>query len=203
MALARALARPHARLILLDEPFSALDTALRVRLRRELMVLQQEIDATTILVTHDPDDAMLLADELLLLEDGHVLQSGPAAAVFLRPAGQAAARLLGAETIGQGRVVAPDGIDLGGVVLPVGGPALSAGTAVGWAVRSHQVRLGQAGNGPLAAWVLSRRSMNDGQAQVRLRLGNVVVDVVTDRDGPSAGPCSATIPPDVVQVWPL
>ncbi len=67
VALARAFSRP-AELLLLDEPFSALDAPLRMQLRRELRVLQDDIEATTILVTHDPEEAFLLADELLILD---------------------------------------------------------------------------------------------------------------------------------------
>jgi ABC-type Fe3+/spermidine/putrescine transport system ATPase subunit len=97
-----ALSRP-ASLLLLDEPFSAFDAPLRSRLRREFHELQQELDATTILVTHDPAEPVLLADDLLLLDAGRVLQSGPVASVFLRPANETVARLLGAEIIGYGR----------------------------------------------------------------------------------------------------
>ena len=101
VALARALVRP-ARLLLLDEPFSALDAPLRSALRQEMLTLQNEFDATTILVTHDPVEAALLADELLVLEGGRVLQSGPTEQVFLRPASTLAARLLGAEFVAEG-----------------------------------------------------------------------------------------------------
>ena len=77
VALARALVRP-ARLLLLDEPFSALDAPLRSRVRQRYAgAAAASFDATTILVTHDPVEAALLADELLVLEGGRVLQSGP------------------------------------------------------------------------------------------------------------------------------
>jgi energy-coupling factor transporter ATP-binding protein EcfA2 len=62
-------------LLLLDEPFSAVDAPLRARLRHEFLQLQQEFDTTTILVTHDPTEAILLADELLLLDAGRVLDA--------------------------------------------------------------------------------------------------------------------------------
>ncbi|MDE2464523.1 MAG: ATP-binding cassette domain-containing protein, partial [Alphaproteobacteria bacterium] len=84
VALARALMRP-VDLVLLDEPFSALDAPLRIRLREELRRLQARLDATTILVTHDPVEAALLADEILVLADGKVLQCGTARALFRRP----------------------------------------------------------------------------------------------------------------------
>jgi len=58
----RALSRRSAKLVLLDEPFAALDTPLRIRLREEMLAFQREVEATTILVTHDPSEAMLLAE---------------------------------------------------------------------------------------------------------------------------------------------
>ena len=82
----------------------------------------------TVLVTHDPDEALLLADELLVLQEGRVLQAGRAADLLARPASAAVARLLGAEFEAPGRVKAPQALALGGgVALAVGGPALPVG----------------------------------------------------------------------------
>ena len=97
-------------LLLLDEPFSALDAPLRSSLRQEMLALQNEFNATTILVTHDPAEAALLADELLVLEGGRVLQSGPTEQVFSRPASELAARLLGAEYVAEGIAAEADTI---------------------------------------------------------------------------------------------
>ncbi|MHB8285055.1 MAG: ABC transporter ATP-binding protein/permease [Caulobacteraceae bacterium] len=202
VALARALSRPNARLVLLDEPFSALDTPLRARLRQELMMLQDEVDATTILVTHDPAEAMLLADELLLLEAGRVLQAGPVGEVFARPVSEAAARLLGAEVIGWGRVTRDGRIDIGGgVLLIAAGPALSANVAVGWSVRPFQVRLGEAGAYP--ATLLSQAPVRDGQRRVTLKLGDVELSLLTDPSCPALGRCRVDIDPQALQVWPV
>ena len=117
VALARALVRP-ARLLLLDEPFSALDAPLRARLRREMLALQNELTATTILVTHDPAEAAMLADEILVFENGRVLQSGLTDQVFRRPNSETVARLLGADHAAKGIASGIDGIAIGaGVVL--------------------------------------------------------------------------------------
>ncbi len=200
VALARALARRSPGLILLDEPFSALDAPLRARMRRELLQVQGELDSTTVLVTHDPVEAMLLADELLLLQDGRVLQAGPVSAVFLRPASADAAALLGAETGGRGVVAAPDRIDLGdGVQLRVGGPRLPVGNIVGFAVRPHQIRLGAGGDMP--GRIVARAAVHDGQRQVVVRLGDQTLDVVADPGCPDEGPCMIAIDPWAVQVW--
>ena len=203
VALARALSRPSARLILLDEPFSALDAALRTDLRRELLALQAEVDATTILVTHDPTEALLLADELLLLENGRVLQSGPAGLLYRRPANETAARLLGADMIGHGRAVAPDRIGLGlGAVLTVDRPFLVPGTRVGWSVRPHQIRLASPGKAGIEAQILAARTNNDGSARVKLRLGDNMLNAIMDSE-PQKGTCVVLIQPHVVQVWPV
>ena len=94
VGLARALAfRP--RLVLLDEPFSALDAPVRDELRRELRRLQREAGLSTVIVTHDPEEAALLADEILVVDEGRLLQAGPRAEVFARPASPHVARLLG------------------------------------------------------------------------------------------------------------
>ncbi|HEY2035848.1 MAG TPA: ATP-binding cassette domain-containing protein, partial [Steroidobacteraceae bacterium] len=132
VALARALSR-RAHLLLLDEPFSALDAPLRASLREELLSLQREFSGTTIVVTHDPVEAALLADELLILENGRVLQAGQTAEVFRRPANETVARVLGAQNTGRGIAVSPDRIAVGdGVALEVAGPPLDLGQPVGW-----------------------------------------------------------------------
>jgi len=122
VALARALVRP-CRLILLDEPFSALDTPRRRQLRQTLRALQNELSATTILVTHDPDEAALLADEILVLDQGQVLQAGKTAALFSRPASLQVAALLGITNLGAGRKCAHARIAIGGGVELIVDPA--------------------------------------------------------------------------------
>ena len=199
VALARALSR-RSRLLLLDEPFSALDAPLRARLQQEMLALQAEIDATSILVTHDPAEAMLLADELLLLADGHVLQSGPVEAVFQRPASETAARLLGAENVSAGRAVAPHHIDVGGVLLKVSGLPLHNGP-VGWAVRRGSVRLG--GEHGYAGEVLQVGEIRAGQRSLVVRIGEAELRVTADPGEPrSPGHCRISIDPAAIQVWP-
>jgi ABC-type Fe3+/spermidine/putrescine transport system ATPase subunit/ABC-type sulfate transport system permease component len=198
VAVARALSRP-SRLLLLDEPFSALDAPLRARLREELLELQQEIDATTILVTHDPVEALMLADDLLLLQGGRVLQSGPAEAVFMRPASEAAARLLGAENIAAGQAMAPDCIDVGGVRLLVDGPALANGP-VGWSVRPEGIHV-SADRG-LPAMLLHVGDIRAGRRRLTVRLGKAVLQVTADPGADVAqGRCRVSIDPASIQVW--
>jgi molybdopterin-binding protein len=111
-ALARALVM-EPRLLLLDEPFSALDPRRRVRVRREIRALHHEWDITVLQVTHDFTEAGLLGDVAILLDTGRVLQSGPPERVFREPASPYIAEFLGAENVLAGTVhhlrdVAPD-----------------------------------------------------------------------------------------------
>jgi ABC-type Fe3+/spermidine/putrescine transport system ATPase subunit/ABC-type sulfate transport system permease component len=199
VALARALSRP-GRLLLLDEPLSALDAPLRARLRDELAALQGEIDATTILVTHDPLEAIRLADDILLLEEGHVLQSGPVEMVFRRPVSEGAARLLGADNIAAGRAVARDQIDLGGVRLATDGPDLVAGP-LGWAIRPDCVRV-TAGLG-VPATLLHVEDFRGGQRRLRVRVGEAVLYASADPcEALALGPCRVTIDRAAMQIWP-
>jgi ABC-type Fe3+/spermidine/putrescine transport system ATPase subunit len=93
VSLARALVtRPNV--LLLDEPFSALDTGLRLRMRRLVRELQQDLKLTTIFVTHDQEEAAFLADRVALLLDGGVEQQGPAAEVYGTPNSARAAAFL-------------------------------------------------------------------------------------------------------------
>jgi len=140
VALARALASAP-RLLLLDEPFSALDAPVRDTLRREVRALQRETGVATLLVTHDAAEAAFLADEILILADGALLQAGPVATVFRHPASPRVARLLGIPNVHAGRVVAPGVIETAAVRLAVANGRLRPGDAVTWSVRPEDVHI--------------------------------------------------------------
>ena len=107
VAVARALARePHV--MLLDEPFSAVDRATRQRLYRELAELRRELAMPVILVTHDLDEALMLADRMCVLHQGRTLQSGEPYAVMTRPATVEIAQLVGLRNVFRAGVVAHD-----------------------------------------------------------------------------------------------
>jgi molybdate transport system ATP-binding protein len=104
VALARTLAcRP--RLLLLDEPLSALDAPTREQLRRQLRHLLVELQIAALLVTHDRIEALALGDHLVLFDGGRVCQSGPVQRVFSAPADLKVARIVGVDTIEQGSIV--------------------------------------------------------------------------------------------------
>ena len=94
IALARALA-PEPDVVLLDEPFSNLDATLRAGLRREVELILRDAGATAILVTHDQEEALSLADRLAVMRQGRIVQTGPPEAVYGRPASRWAAQFVG------------------------------------------------------------------------------------------------------------
>ncbi len=200
VALARALVRP-AQLLLLDEPFSALDAPLRATLRQRLRALQSEITATTILVTHDPEEAFLLADELLVIADGQALQSGPTETVYLRPANATVARLLGAAMAAAATALDPHRIDIGqGVALPVAGPPLQLGATLGWSVRPEAVHLAATGH---PARITALHPILAGRRLVDLRLGDAHLQAFIDAaHNVTPGDCHISVAPSSIQVWP-
>ena len=118
VALARALA-PRPRLLLLDEPLSALDAPTRERLRRDLRGLLRRVGTPAVLVTHDRAEALALGDALVVMAGGRVRQAGPVPEVFSRPADPEVAAVVGVETVAPGTVLGAEG----GLATVAVGPA--------------------------------------------------------------------------------
>ena len=111
VALARALAhRPEV--LLLDEPLGALDAKIRIELRRTLRAIQRELGITTILVTHDQEEAFELADRLGVMSFGRLLEVGPPHDLYLRPQTEFVATFLGTANLLLGQAVA-NGVQVG------------------------------------------------------------------------------------------
>ncbi len=108
VALARALITEPS-ILLLDEPLSALDPFLRLRMRDELKRLQRELGITFVHVTHSQDEALALADLVVVMRDGRIEQAGPPRAVFDAPATAFVARFIGGHNVLTGRVQSRDG----------------------------------------------------------------------------------------------
>jgi molybdate transport system ATP-binding protein len=108
VALARALA-PAPKLLLLDEPFAALDAPTRMRLRRDVRALLHRLGTRAVLVTHDRTEAMAMGDVMAVMIEGRVRQVGPIADVFSRPGDAAVASSLGVEAVLPARVTASAG----------------------------------------------------------------------------------------------
>ncbi len=108
VSLARALA-PKPSLLLLDEPFSSLDTKLRHEIRAETSKILKDTNTTAIIVTHDPEEAMLIADKIVLMCGGEVLQEGTARELYDKPRNKYVASFLGyinqVDGIAKGKIV--------------------------------------------------------------------------------------------------
>jgi sulfate transport system ATP-binding protein len=141
VAFARALAtRP--RVLLLDEPFAALDTRVRVELRAWLRELHEQTHVTTLLVTHDQEEALELAQQVVVMHEGRVRQVGTPVDVYDRPATAFVASFIGNANVLKGHV--RDGrATLGGLSLEAPGGAPD-GARVHAFVRPHEVRIARA-----------------------------------------------------------
>lgn len=150
--LARALA-PAPDVLLLDEPLSALDRALRDRLRDEIARIQRETGVTTVYVTHDQNDAMALADRLVVMNDGQVAGAGRPRRLYQSPPNRFVASFLGRSTTLTATVVdeqAPT-IALAGETATLERPcALAEGESVTCHVRPEALALDPSGTGESA-----------------------------------------------------
>ncbi len=138
VALAQALC--HApEVLLLDEPFSALDMPVRRELQRELRQLQRETGLATVIVTHDPQEAAFLAEEVIVIKDGQGLQSGINRDLFSRPATAEVARLLGVANLHRGRTRDAGVLGADGTLVEVDTADFADDTAVLWSIRPERV----------------------------------------------------------------
>jgi sulfate transport system ATP-binding protein len=171
VALARALA-PKPRLLLLDEPFGALDARVRTELRDWLMRLHDRTRVTTLLVTHDQEEALELSEHVVLLRDGKVVQAGSPHELYDRPATPFVASFLGGSNVLRGHVW-NGRADVGSVHVDAPEGARD-GAAVNAFIRPHDVRIAKATDA--AAGVVSARieriARIGGQAKITLRLAS-------------------------------
>lgn len=126
VALARALA-PQPRLLMLDEPLGSLDRILRERLTADLRSIFDGLDTAVLYVTHDQDEALAIADRVVILDEGRVVQAGTPEEVWLQPATGFVARFLGWTTFADVDVVAGRAATpWGSVTAAAGGPTTAA-----------------------------------------------------------------------------
>lgn len=146
VALARALAR-KPKVLLLDEPLSALDKKLREETQRQLVNIQKEIGTTFIMVTHDQEEAMSIATRVGVMADGKLVQVDSPREMYERPANRMIAGFIGSVNLFEGKVSgsgkAQKIIDVhsGGTLEPVSKPDLSDGQTVWIAVRPERILL--------------------------------------------------------------
>ncbi|MEN9895816.1 MAG: hypothetical protein RIR97_1668 [Pseudomonadota bacterium] len=189
VALARALIT-NPDVLLLDEPLSALDPFLKIKMRAELKKLQLNLGITFVHVTHSQEEAMALADLVVIMNEGRIEQAGPPRDIFERPASAFVASFMGDHNVISGKALSCiDGVIVlelpGGQTLSAPGQGVVPGTTVRFGLRTDRVRLGPAdskGDG----FVALVSNIEYRGASVKLSLAGPVGDdftvIVSDAD---------------------
>lgn len=196
VALARALA-PKPRIMLMDEPFSGLDNRLRDGIRDETLSILKEEDTAVLLVTHEPDEAMRMADEIALMRDGQIVQQGAPYNVYTRPIDRAAVSFFSDANVVHADVSGALAHTAFGRFLAPGYPD---GTAVDIVFRPQHVRIDfdRAGKGPLptaadgtpARAVVERARFMGNESLIEFRMdhdGSMLKSTVPNVFMPKAG----------------
>ena len=197
VALARALV-VEPRVLLLDEPLSNLDAKVRQRLRVEVRRLQKRVGITAIYVTHDQEEALAIADRVVLMNAGCVIQSGTPEDVYLHPASEFAADFLGVGNSLEARAEAGV-LQLAGQSLAYGGPVRGRAVVV---LRSSDLALAPgAPEGATLSGTLEESLFLGAYYRHYVRVGDAVLMV----DGPvpaAPGPVMVSVPPERTRVFP-
>ena len=152
VALARCLVKKPD-VLLLDEPMAALDRNLREDMQRELVRIQREIGMTFVLVTHDQDEAMSMADRIAVMDQGRIVQCGTPAEIYARPASRFVARFVGRVNLFEGRLDTADAagpavVTAAGVVIRLAGaPTVESGSTCAAALRPEHVLISETPSG--------------------------------------------------------
>jgi putative spermidine/putrescine transport system ATP-binding protein len=176
VALARALA-VQPQVLLLDEPLSALDAKVRVQLREEIRRIQRETGVTTVLVTHDQEEALSISDRVAVMHEGKLVQVAAPSEIYREPANGFVARFIGAAAVLQGKAE-HGAVRMGALALPARAAANhAAGSVVDLFLRPEHVRLLHGEDAPPAGAV--RAEVQDSTflgslTRMRLRLADAL-----------------------------
>ncbi len=195
VALARAIVREPV-LLLLDEPLSNLDAALRQDMRKVLKQLQRRLGVSTVYVTHDQEEALAMSDHVAVLDHGTIVQIGSPREIYHRPATEFVARFVGATNLLRGVVTIPGERDAIGQITMVDGRLLSctfaasldAGDAAWVSVRPESFRID---TGHMAApnrfrGTIIETSFRGGDTMLEMQVGDMTLHAV-GRDGLGPG----------------
>ena len=209
VALARALATSPG-LLLLDEPLSALDARVRLRLRHEIKALQRRLGVTTIMVTHDQEEALTMADRIVVMNHGVIEQVGGPQDVYRRPASAFVADFVGSMNFLVGTLAAPDRVAVGpaSFACPLQ-DGLAPGSKVQLCIRPEDVRVRD-----LPAGIANRISVEVAEldfvgafCRATLKAGDVALtadfssNLVRDLGVERGGRLDVALPPDRLRVF--
>jgi putative spermidine/putrescine transport system ATP-binding protein len=187
VSLARALA-PSPRILLLDEPLSALDARIRVSLREEIRALQRKLGITTIFVTHDQEEALSMSDRVVVMNDGAIEQIGTPSEVYNAPRTRFVASFVGTLNLIDGRIVdaAAGAVEIDGQRATTRRKldGAKAGDVRAMALRPEALRLGAGGDDRnTLAGVIEDVAFLGAVVRVRVRLARATVIVDTFNSG--------------------
>jgi iron(III) transport system ATP-binding protein len=212
VALARALATSPG-LLLLDEPLSALDAKVRVHLRHEVRELQRRLGVTTIMVTHDQEEALTMADRIVVMRGGAIEQVGTPLEIYREPASPFVADFIGVMNFLAATVVGGGRVRLGGLELACDADGLASGTEVTLAIRPEDIVVQEASAGAANAVPMRVEALAflgsffradlaaDATAGALLR-ADLPVDLVRRLDIAEKRPLVCVLPPERIRIYP-
>jgi putrescine transport system ATP-binding protein len=200
VALARCLVKKPS-VLLLDEPMAALDRGLRDDMQRELVRIQRDVGTTFVLVTHDQDEAMSMADRIAVMDAGRIVQCGPPREIYDHPASRFVARFVGRVNLFEGRVAreqagvveieSEDGLTIRARTMA----ASPSGTPCAAAVRPEKLLVSRAPAGLANEYPGTIQDLayfgDMTRAEVRLAGGRLVEITVVNRDRAAGGALAA------------
>lgn len=188
VALARAIV-VEPQILLLDEPLSNLDASLRDEMRNEIRNLHDQLKLTTVYVTHDQGEALVLADRIVVMYEGTIQQVGTPEEIYESPATEFVARFIGRCNVLPGTLLASGQVDVGGALITAKNyaPGVYPGQAVALSVRPHSIIMDpvycptdNTGMNCFSAWVEHHNYYGEfREYTVRLDNSNIVLSVVT------------------------
>jgi iron(III) transport system ATP-binding protein len=213
VALARALATSPG-LLLLDEPLSALDARVRVRLREEIRDLQRRLGVTTIMVTHDQEEALAMADRIVVMNQGVIEQIGTPDEIYRKPTTVFVADFVGKMSFFRGRLVGPRTVATGGAELAcVDDRDIAPGSEVSLGLRPEEVRVRGVTAGDVNAIEVEIESLEFLGAFSRARLrpsqdaAPIVADfsanLMRDMNLAEGQRITVSLPPESLRIFPL
>ena len=197
VALARALV-VSPKVLLLDEPFSALDRNLRASMQMEIKEIQRQLGVTTIFVTHDQGEALSLSDRIAVMFEGRIRQVGSPEEIYRRPADRFVASFVGDVNVLSGRLARVDGraiVTLGAARISVPGEPLArvqAGDRVDLFVRPEQLRIARTAEPIAVEGTIAAHVYQGGYVNLYLEAPEVCTTRILVR----------SLEPDAVSRWP-
>ncbi len=181
VALARALA-PRPRVLLLDEPLSALDAKIRVSLREEIRTIQRELGITTIFVTHDQEEALSISDRIVVMHQGIADQTGTPFEIYNRPTTRFVAQFVGTLNLIDAQVLdhAQGRVQVGETAVALNRALPGGGAAISLALRPEVIALGRReGHGIVLSGRIADVNFLGSVIRIRVNVGGSLVSLDT------------------------